>query len=137
MEGFFKRWTLSSRAMPRILLLDDDPAYVNLMRKLAGKHGIPFTGCSSLDDLNPDFYHDYDIAIIDYNLGHVTGSEVSRYLTHFHGSVPTLIISQSTHGYADHESWPRHVKGYFLKSNGMEPLFKEAVGIFRKQSSHR
>ena len=79
----------------RILLLDDDRSFGEIFRRTGEKKGLKVTVCDSVDTLCMHMNCPYDVAIIDYDLGSVTGTEIVKYLAHRAWKIPFVLISQS------------------------------------------
>lgn len=101
--------------MPRILLIDDDPLFGKVMQRAANAKSIPLSHCSSLEEFSQIKSFDYDVMIVDYNLGAVTGFELTRYIEQFTAKeVPVILVSQSES--LDYQDWPTTVMEFVHKS---------------------
>jgi DNA-binding response OmpR family regulator len=79
--------------LQRILLVDDDPLFGRIFKQEAKKQNIAVVVCISLE--NPELLRGqvFDAAVVDYDLGGMTGPELSEYLAAILGSIPVLLIS--------------------------------------------
>lgn len=113
----------------RILLIDDDITYCKVMGKYAERLGIALTCCTSADALGMIHDWKFDGAIIDFNLGAVTGYEVAAYLEMRENPVPSLIVSHSSRESLG--ELPASVLAFINKSAGPEQTLNGALAICR------
>ena len=105
------------RNFPRLLVLDDDPTFGRLMQQVADKKGAPLTFCKSVEDLAHLPNWDYDVIIMDYDLGSVTGFELTAYLEKFTKvEVPVILVSHSKLRGSEH--WPATIREFVHKGLG-------------------
>lgn len=119
----------------RILVIDDDPAFGQIMKALAQSHGIACDWAESLDALGRvGKVGEYDLAILDYFLEQFTGGEIAEYVEVFFSKVPVVIVSSSPDIHAQQRKWPQCVKVFVDKSAGAKSILKQALDLF---SEHR
>lgn len=85
---------LTNRSL-RILLLDDDKSFGAILKRWGAKSHLDFTVCHDLDSLGAQLNSGFDVAVIDYDLGSVTGFEIVRYLEDRDWQTPFIFVSQS------------------------------------------
>lgn len=108
---------LQPRTTPKILLVDDDPMYGKILQRLAANHKVSITFCSSLEELGQLDTLDFDVGIIDYNLGAVTGVELTTYLEHtLPTDLPIILISQTRQLVS--RRWPDSIRDFVHKAMG-------------------
>lgn len=91
----FDRKTAWGREPLRILLIDDDRSFGAILKRSAAKDGLDVTVCTNLDALGSEMDGSFAVAIVDYDLGSVTGVEIMRYLENRAWNTPFVMISQS------------------------------------------
>jgi CheY-like chemotaxis protein len=112
---------------PRICLLDDDPTYGRVMAKIAQRMELDLIVCESVDDLPALSDNSFDVAIVDYDLGSVTGVEVTEYLEHFLNGIPILMISGTIRNLGNESYWPKSVRKFLSKELGPDKIISEAL----------
>ena len=123
-------WSLYPVAEPtypiRVFAVDDDPLFLRNLKRLGDKHGI------SIDVFDPeiDFFNlpedgTYDVAVIDYDLGHLSGP----YICALYQKTPILLISSALKPKPEQDTWPPSVRKYSSKSGGLEAILLEAISL--------
>ncbi|MBI4405246.1 MAG: response regulator [Deltaproteobacteria bacterium] len=112
---------------PHILVLDDDILFGKILSKIASLKQVPLTFCTSVREVGKLPNWKFDIAIVDYDLGLVTGLQFVNYLERFMNTVPVILVSQYRQIKA--AKWPTSVKGFIHKSVGPYEIFNMAVRI--------
>lgn len=124
------------RLIPRILLVDDDPTYARIFQRIAANHKVPITVCTSLDDIGALGNLNFDVAIIDYDLGAVTGVELTTYLErNFPTNLPVILISQTRQLIS--RRWPDSIKDFVHKALGPYAVLEAAFDAFEVERIHR
>jgi CheY-like chemotaxis protein len=80
----------------KVLLIDDDPTYRAIMRKCAENISeVDLSAYGSLVEMGSVCcLGKYDVIIVDFDLGLISGNDVATYLDSFFGSsIPMLLIS--------------------------------------------
>ncbi len=85
----------AQRAPLEILLVDDDRSFGAILKRSATRNGLNMTICHDLDSLGAQMHNSFDVAVVDYDLGSVTGIEICDYLETRTWSTPFVLISQS------------------------------------------
>lgn len=81
-------------ALPRILLIDDDPLFGAILDRMARQGNIPLRHILSPRLLNvTGLRKSYDLLIVDYDLQNMTGIQLVRGLEGMLQSLPTLLVS--------------------------------------------
>jgi len=119
--------------IPRLLLIDDDPAFGKIMTKLAQRFSVALTTCRSLADLGPLRGWTFDAALVDYHLESASGITAIRELERHFQDLPVILISQTYKAEEDESSWPGSIKDFCRKSGGLDSLLIAAVAVARQE----
>lgn len=118
-------------APTKVLLIDDDSSYRLLVEKVAERYeNLDLKSCGSLVELGSVCcLGQYDVIIVDYDLGMISGEDIAHYTKNLFGdSIPLVLISSS----------PRleHISGtvlegvsFILKSGDYEEVINKAVDL--------
>jgi CheY-like chemotaxis protein len=87
-SGFVKK--------PNVLLVDDDLNYCRILKRVADISSVPLTFCTSVDELGDLHSWNFDVVIMDYDLGAITGFELTRYLESKTQKVTPVILISGT-----------------------------------------
>lgn len=111
---------------PKMLLVDDDLCFGKIMRRQARKKGIKLTYCRHVNQFLKNLNDPFDVAILDIDLGMITGMELANYLKNVKGqSLPIVYVSQT---YRDPKSFvDMHLSRFVHKSFGPHALFDAAI----------
>lgn len=121
-----KKERSKSLALPRILLVDDDPGFGKIMQRTAVARGTPLTFCESLDEMSKLTNWNFDIAIIDYDLGLLTGCELTSYLESFAAKeLPVILVSQTER--LSKDEWPPSIYSFVHKMKGANSIIDVAI----------
>jgi CheY-like chemotaxis protein len=105
------------RSIPRVLLIDDDPTFGKMMMRAARAKNVPITYCKNLVEFRKIKSFDFDVFIVDFDLGEVNGSELTRYMEQFSKEeIPTILISQTNQ--TDSNSWASTIREFVHKRVG-------------------
>jgi DNA-binding NtrC family response regulator len=109
-----------------MILIDDDPTYRAIMRRVAQTQGIELETYESLMDLgSAGLLGRYDAALVDYDLGTLNGIDIAEYLnTHFH-EIPVVLVSEK-HREPTGKDWPGCIKRFVHKTSGYEYVLSQA-----------
>ncbi len=116
---------MSSQSPLTILLVDDDPTFGRIFRENARKRNVSVILCISLD--NPELLTGqvFHAAIVDYDLGELTGPELGQELSKLFNDLPIILISGTDR--TDKTGWPEGVKEFVPKSAGAEAILDAAL----------
>jgi DNA-binding NtrC family response regulator len=119
---------MTNLAQPKLLLVDDDRLFTMIISKIAEKEKIPITVCHSIKEVGKITKWDFDVAIIDYDLGDFTGVQLTDILTRLR-EMPVVLVSQ----YREIEAkrWPNCIKEFINKSRGPDQVINAAREIHR------
>lgn len=111
---------------PRILIVDDDPIFCRLMAAVGEEMGVIVEYRTSLKELYrvlPKL--NFDAAIVDYDLGCVTGVQLSRYLEMVSLGKPLILVSS----YKDipRGGWSNSVRAFVGKATGEATILRQAL----------
>ena len=115
-------------AQTRMFVVEDDILYAKFLQHFALEYNI------HLDVFHPDsdFYNlprdgEYDVGIIDYDLGYLKGTQIAS----LYASTPILLISAQDKS-EKIDSWPSSVCGFSLKHEGVKNLIEKSLTLAGK-----
>ncbi|MGE0173245.1 MAG: response regulator [Oligoflexales bacterium] len=112
----------------RIVLIDDDRSFGYVMQHYASKFQIELDYYASLEELGfVALLGNYDVAIVDYDLGAMNGVEIGNYLGAFFNRMPMLLISGTTR--TDENIMDGGVRQFMHKKLGPERILSAAVDM--------
>lgn len=110
----------------RLLLIDDDRTYGQIVARTGTMQGAEVTTCATLEELSQVVGRSFDVALVDYDLGAVNGFELANYLeNHLDGAIPIILISVHDSRVGRH--LPRSVFSFVSKSRGPMAVLEEAL----------
>lgn len=113
---------------PNILLVDDDLSYCKIMKRAAEINSTPLTYCTSVDELGDLQTWNFDVAIIDYDLGAITGFELTRYLESKMQRITPVILISGTQRNLTNMS-PATICQFIHKSNSPFSILEAAAAV--------
>jgi two-component SAPR family response regulator len=113
--------------VPRILLVDDDVIFGKIMLKIAQREQIPLTFYSSVKALGQLSHLQADVGLVDYDLGSITGIQLTDFLERYLQEIPIILISQYRHIGSKH--WPNSVVDFVPKSVGSYGILNAAFRV--------
>lgn len=117
----------------KFVLIDDDPSYTVIMKRVAEMEGIELDTFQSLSELGfIGMLGKYDVAIVDYDLGRMTGVEIGNYLDKLFSDIPMIMVSELERS---SEGWPHIVKKFLLKSDGYKFVLQQALALIEEELS--
>lgn len=115
---------------PKIVLVDDDPTFGHIMEAVALSHGLTLTYFQSVREAYRHIEETrFDIAIIDYDLGQVTGVQFGRHLDRIAGKVPVVLVSALK--MPKETQWPAPVAHFISKKEDPETVLLEVVRVYQ------
>ena len=113
--------------LPRIVLIDDDPIFCEMMRTAAEKMRIKMTVIDDPAALSGVIAKGrVDVVILDYDLGPVTGIDVAAVL----GPIPSLLTSRTCRHIPETDQWPDSVVGFVPKKLGVMAILETTLDIY-------
>jgi FixJ family two-component response regulator len=114
----------------RVVLIDDDPSFGRIMKHYAASFKIDLDHFESLEDLGfLGLLGNYDVAIVDYDLGSMTGPEIGTYLSTFFGQMPMLMISGTVRTPSQEEIKNGQVRPFMHKKQGHNVILEKALDM--------
>ena len=108
----------------QVVLIDDDPVFCKLLSAEAKHFSVQLDSYASLESMSSiGSLRNYACAIVDYDLGGMTGVEIGEYLQHLFQDLPMVLISQTERS-PGLSGWPNSIKGFVSKSDGASGIFK-------------
>jgi CheY-like chemotaxis protein len=108
---------------PRILIVDDDAVFTQILSRAALRRGIQSKAVSNLSDVGHPTSWDFDVAVVDYDLRIVNGIEFTDYLNHFCAQIPIVLVSARKR--ENDGSWPANIRGFVSKDLGNDAILAE------------
>lgn len=122
---------------PRILLIDDDPVFIAVMQRWAALEKVQLETFTSLDEMGfIGLFSNYDVAILDYDLGYTTGIEIARCTDALLHDMPIVIVSAKDRSLECIDA-PACVKAVLQKSKGYSHILSVATKLCRSSSEAR
>lgn len=122
---------------PRILLIDDDPVFIAVMKRWAMMEKVQLESYISLDEMGfIGLFSNYDVAILDYDLGYTTGIEIARCTDALLHHMPIVIVSAKERSLECADA-PTCVKAVLQKSKGYSHILNVATNLCRSNSENR
>lgn len=112
---------------PRMVLFDDDPFFVRMMEHYARQNFMSLTGVWRMDDIPEIATRDFDLAIVDFDLGDISGIELAAYLEEVFEELPLVMISHTQRLPTRRQPWPQSVRTFVLKENGPASILDTAL----------
>jgi DNA-binding NtrC family response regulator len=107
----------------RLLIIDDDICFGALMSAIAPKYQLKPRFFPSLVDMGSFArIRDFDIAVIDYFLGHLRGDEIAEYVDTFFDDIPVIIVSAEESLSHRQKVWPESVRMFLPKNVGPDSI---------------
>ncbi|MFK7872683.1 MAG: response regulator [Oligoflexales bacterium] len=118
---------------PHVLLVDDDPVYGRIMQRVASQNSVFLTYISTVEEFPKD--QDFDVAVIDYDLGSVTGFEMAHYLESLSNiDIPVILVSQSEQ--KETKQWPTMIREFVHKDLGPYAVLEAVFEAFDISKIH-
>lgn len=118
---------------PRVVLIDDDEVFNTIMLRVAEQHGVELDAFTSLVELGGvAMLGRYDVAIVDYNLGYLTGVEIGHYLSSLFKGLPMILISDGEPLSRLSEALPDSIVTFYSKRLGYKKIMEKAAGLAHK-----
>lgn len=114
------------RRSPRVFIIDDDPAFCRHLQRVGAKRGVQVS-CyhPDKDFLSLPLDGEFDVAIVDYDLGELTGTQLSG----LYHETPIVLISGRPRADGSEAPWPSSVKGFVHKLQGAERIIQKAMSL--------
>lgn len=114
--------------MSKLVLIDDDPLFGNIMARYAKSRGVEIDYFSSLLEMGSvGRLGEYDGAIVDYDLGDLTGIDIAEYLSVFFGDIPMVLVSSQQRDQSVPKTWPDSVRKFVHKNAGYDAIFTQTL----------
>ncbi|MCX6129873.1 MAG: response regulator [Proteobacteria bacterium] len=111
---------------PKIVLIDDDPVFIAIMKRWAELEKIKLETYESLDEMGfIGLLSNYDVAILDYDLGYTTGIEIANCTQSLLKDMPIIIVSYKDRS-KECANAPSCVKAVLQKSKGYNHILNVA-----------
>ena len=122
----------------RFVLIDDDEVFCDIMANYAKLRDIPLDFYLSLSEMGSiGRLSQYQVAIVDFDLGQMNGVEIAEYLPVFFGKMPLILISATEKERLSSENWPESIKAYVHKGKGPTAILDAALEVAQKFASRK
>lgn len=116
-----------SLCQKRVIILDDDPVYLNLFTVIAGTLGFSVKGYKSLAEMTSFAYlNRYELVFVDYHLESFKGTEIAEYVDVFFPKLPVFLVS-SDRDIQREKDLPVSIKKVFLKTDRPSDILRDAL----------
>lgn len=115
------------------VLIDDDEIFCDIMANYAKLRDISLDYFLSLGEMGSiGRLSNYQVAIVDFDLGQMNGVEIAEYLPAFFGNKPLILVSATEEERLNITSWPGSIKAFVHKGKGPAVILDTALEIARK-----
>lgn len=119
-----------SKNLKKMVLIDDDVQFCTIMAHYATSRGLTLDYYSDLQEMGSlGKLSEYDVAIVDYDLGSINGVEIAEYLPIFFGDMPMILVSGRTRNESGDKKWPRSIKRFVHKDVGPDEILDSAINL--------
>jgi len=123
----------NGKTVPRILLVDDDVVFGQIMLGFAKEQNLALTYCRSTEQVSRLTQFNFQLAVIDYDLGAITGIQLSHFLERFLYSIPVILVSQYRE--INRSPLPPCIREFIHKSAGPSEILEAALRTLRYEYS--
>ncbi len=116
--------------IPRILVVDDDPMFCYAFQRFAKLRQVPVGIYETIEDFEKTKDWAYDLVVMDFDLGSLSGVEFAEYIENAIGYVPTLLVSCADREQEFGSPWPDLIEGFSNKEKGLENIFDDAIKTY-------
>lgn len=119
----------------KIVLIDDDEIYTKIFHSFVSTREIDCDCYTALGDMGSiGRFRDYDAAVIDFDLGSMTGIEIAEYIPIFFGRMPVIIISGKNRRPENGVFWPSSVRKFIHKDQGFDVIVRGVEELIENPS---
>jgi len=119
-----------------IVLIDDCPAFCNIMKAVAEDMDISLSCFNSLAEMySLAHFSNYDLALIDYHLESWCGLEIARYIDIFFQDLPVVLISGDN--LRKDSSWPSSIRTTLNKEVGPRAILESSLSTLEKYNFYQ
>ncbi len=107
-----------------------------MLVRAAQRYGFTVDYYTSLMDMwSVGRFEQYNAAIIDYDLGSMSGIEVAESLPILFNEMPIVLVSgRDRLDSAEPDSWPQAIRCFMNKDSGMDAIVNTAAGLLLRRS---
>ena len=114
---------MSTKSTAKVLLLDDDSTFCKVFAREAKRSNVKADTCETVDQFClKALNNDYDIVMIDYNLGQLKGNMVAKVI-----ETKSVILISHDSEVNNSADWPYSVTGFIGKSQPISQLMGEML----------
>ncbi len=128
----------SKHADIRLLLIDDEKEYVQVLSKRLSRRGVQTSPAySGHDGIQSLRWNRYDVAVLDLKLGDMDGLEVLKVMRTLAPSLPVIILSGHGSAMAAEQGLAQGAFAYLTKPCALEELLtKIRQAVEKKRASN-
>lgn len=119
---------------PSILACDDDPVFLQTLQRTARKNGLDLVAVEDARHIHQFAFRHFDLAIVDFDLGGLSGIDVTHYLVKEFGFLPVLLVSYTRRCPSSGEPWPKAIKKFVTKDGGAQDVLREAMLLWDRKN---
>lgn len=115
--------------MKKIILIDNNHSFRQMMEQFAASRGLDLTTFGSIEAMGSiGAFIGYDIAIIENETGHLSGREIVESLSTLFVALPIILISSGIRPSKETaDTWPKSVQGFVHKNSGADAILNFAL----------
>jgi DNA-binding NtrC family response regulator len=121
-----KRWDMMQEERIRLLLVDDEEGYVNVLSNRMAKRNVDVTkalsGTAGIQALRKG---DFDVAVVDLKMEDMDGIEVLKVFKKMVPSMPVIMLTGHGSEQAAREGMESRAFDYLIKPCDLEELIKK------------
>ena len=124
------------KTSPSILVIDQDPKFLNRFRSLAENEDLEVHTCQSLAELCEVKSFKYDVIVVDSLFRGIPGVHLPAHLDSLLGNIPILLVVGDS-GARVWQHWPQTTVSQVRRSSGINHIVDAAINLHPTMSVHR
>lgn len=122
------------RAVIRLLLVDDEEAYVNVLFNRLSKRGFEVTkSYSGSEALRKMRRHEFDVAVLDLKMADMDGIEILKIIKHMDPHMQVIMLTGHGSATACKQGIELGAFDYLMKPCELDDLVKKIQAAFQKK----
>lgn len=124
----------AERAVIRLLLVDDEEAYVNVLFNRLSKRGFEVTkSYSGSEALRKMRRHEFDVAVLDLKMADMDGIEILKIIKHMDPHMQVIMLTGHGSATACKQGIELGAFDYLMKPCELDDLVKKIQAAFQKK----
>lgn len=124
------------RTPPTVLVIDQDPKFLNRFKRLAESQDLEVHTCQSLAELCDIKSFKYDVIIVDSMFRGIPGVHLPAHLDSLLGNIPILLVVGDC-GARVWQHWPQSTVSQVRRGSGINHIVDAAINLHPAMSGHR